>query len=255
MSDPFGSGEAGKTKAQGVADALNRLLQELSIKCAKEEGVRDYFHIAVIGYGAQVGPAFGGALNGREFVPISEVANSPARIEERMKKEDDGAGGLIERSVKFPIWFEAKAAGGTPMTAALTRAKSLVESWIAQYPGSYPPIVIHLTDGESTDGDPSGVAEAIKMQVTADGSVLLFNMHLSSNGGSPIKFPDSDSALPNDYARMLFRMSSYLPRHMQDLVAAEGQSASDGTKGFVYNAELADVVGFLDIGTRTSELR
>jgi hypothetical protein len=209
----------------------------------------------VIGYGARVGPAFGGALSGRDFVPISEVANNPARMEERIKKEDDGAGGLMERSIKFPIWFEAKAEGGTPMTAALTSAKSLVDSWLTQHPSSYPPIVIHLTDGESTDGDPSSIADAIKLQVSADGSVLLLNMHLSSEPGSPIRFPDNENGLPNDYARMLFSMSSYLPRHMQELVAGEGQTASDGTKGFVFNADLPDVVSFLDIGTRTSELR
>ena len=96
---------SGSTKAQGVADAINKLLQNLCIKCAKEEGVRDYFHIGVIGYGAQVGPAFAGSLAGRELVPISEVGGNPARIETRPKKVPDGAGGLVEVDVKFPIWF------------------------------------------------------------------------------------------------------------------------------------------------------
>jgi hypothetical protein len=255
MADLFGGGEESKTKARGVADAMNRILQELAIKCAKEEGVRDYFDIAVIGYGAQVGPAFSGALAGRDFVPISDVANNPARIEERARKEDDGAGGLIERSIKFPIWFDAKSEGGTPMTAAFTRVKSLLEDWIASHPGSHPPIVMHFTDGESTDGDPSSVADAIKLLVTADGASLLLNMHLSSSVEPSIRYPDSDGGLPNDYARMLFAMSSYLPRHVQQALSSDGQPASDGTKGFVYNAELTDVAQFLDIGTRTSDLR
>src|SRR5438105_638101 len=86
----------GRTKAQAVADAINRLLQDLVIKCAKSEGVRDYYHVGVIGYGGQVGPAFSGALAGRELAPISEIANAPARIDERAKKVDDGAGGLVE---------------------------------------------------------------------------------------------------------------------------------------------------------------
>jgi hypothetical protein len=79
MADTF-TGEAGKKKADGVADAINKLLQNLVIRCAKEEGVRDYFHVGVLGYGANVGPAFGGALAGKELAPISEIANSPARI-------------------------------------------------------------------------------------------------------------------------------------------------------------------------------
>ncbi|MBS2966891.1 hypothetical protein KGA66_27910, partial [Actinocrinis puniceicyclus] len=59
MEDAMTGGEISKRKADVVADALNRLLFELSLKCAKEEGVRDYFHVAVLGYGARVGSAFG----------------------------------------------------------------------------------------------------------------------------------------------------------------------------------------------------
>src|SRR4051794_8983432 len=53
---------SGTTKAQGVANAINRLLQNLVIKCAKAEGVRDYYHVGVIGYGDKTGAAFSGAL-------------------------------------------------------------------------------------------------------------------------------------------------------------------------------------------------
>jgi len=120
MEDPFGSGDSNKRKKDGVADAINRLLQNLVIKCAKQEGVRDYYHIGVVGYGATMGPAFGGALSRKELVPISEVAVNPTRVEERTKNIDDGAGGLVDQQVKFPIWFEPVANGGTPMCQALT---------------------------------------------------------------------------------------------------------------------------------------
>src|SRR5579872_4177699 len=125
MDDPFGAGEGQRKKADEVADAINRLLQNLVIKCAKSEGVRDYYHVGVIGYGSKVGPAFGGSLAGRDLVPISEIADNPARVEERTKKVDDGAGGLVDQTVKFPIWFDATARGGTPMCEALTRAQSI----------------------------------------------------------------------------------------------------------------------------------
>src|SRR5436190_12013203 len=102
MEDQISGGE--RRKSDVVADTVNRFLSELSIKCAKDEGVRDYFEIGVIGYGAAVGPAFGGSLSGRELVPISEVASNPARVDDRSKKIDDGAGGLTEQPVKFPVW-------------------------------------------------------------------------------------------------------------------------------------------------------
>ena len=76
MEEPFGGGQ-GKRKADGVADAINRLLQNLVIKCAKGEGINDYYVIGVIGYGGKVAAAFGGPLADKFLVPISEVANNP----------------------------------------------------------------------------------------------------------------------------------------------------------------------------------
>src|SRR6266516_4217849 len=71
MEEAIGGGE-GQRKCDVVTDALNRLLSELAIRCAKEEGVRDYFHVSAIGYGATISSAFTGAISGRDLVPISE---------------------------------------------------------------------------------------------------------------------------------------------------------------------------------------
>jgi hypothetical protein len=255
MDDAFGGGESKRRKADGVADAINRLLQNLVIKCAKSEGVRDYYSVGVIGYGSQVGPAFGGSLAGRELVPISEIADNPARVEERTRKVDDGAGGLVDQTVKFPIWFDPIAKGGTPMVDALTRAHGVLSGWIADHPDAFPPIVINITDGESTDGDPTAAASTLRDLSTSDGGVLLFNAHLSSQNAAPVEFPDSDAALADQYAKLLFAISSDLPSHIRNAAAAEGYLVSDGAKGFVFNADLVSVIRFLDIGTRPSNLR
>jgi hypothetical protein len=255
MDDAFGAGESKRKKADGVADAINRLLQNLVIKCAKSEGVRDYYYVGVLGYGAQVGPAFSGALAGQELVPISRIADQPARIEERTKKVDDGAGGLVDQTVKFPIWFDAVAKGGTPMCQALNAARTILQGWLADHPSCFPPILINITDGESTDGDPTAAAEAIRALASDDGGALLFNVHLSSERATPIEFPDNDSALPDRYARLLFALSSLLPSYMRTIAQQEGFSVSDGTRGFVFNGDMVSVIRFLDIGTRPSNLR
>ena len=257
MEDPFGgSGDGPKRrKSEGVADAVNRLLQNIAIKCAKDEGVRDYFHVGVIGYGDKVGPAFGGELAGRELVPISEIAAAPARLEERSRKVEDGMGGLIDQSVKFPIWFEPVHHGGTPMSKALARAESIVANWLHGHPGCFPPIVVNITDGESTDGDPLPAAERLRALSSSDGPILLFNAHLSSDRSAPVEFPDDDAGLPDEYARLLFSMSSPLPPYMRNFAEQEGFRVSDSTRGFVFNADIVSVIRFLDIGTRASDLR
>lgn len=259
MADPFG-GEEQKSKADILAMNINHNLQNLVIRCAKAEGVRDYYHVGVIGYGAQVGPAFSGALAGRELVPLSEVANNPARIEERPRKVPDGAGGLVEEKVRFPIWFEPVARGATPMCEALTRASSLVDGWLDEHPDCFPPIVMNITDGEATDhgGDVTKLldaAESVKQLASSDGNVLLFNAHISAGAPTPIEFPDSEERLPNEYARVLFRMSSLLPPHLRSAAEEEEFSVSPASRGFLFNADQVAIIKFLDIGTRPSSLR
>jgi hypothetical protein len=256
MEDPFGSGEPRRQKADAVADAINRLLQNLVIKCAKAEGVRDYYHVGVIGYGGTtVQPAFGGDLAEQELIPISVVAGSPSRVEERTRKVDDGAGGLVDQRVKFPVWFDAVAKGGTPMCGALTRATSILEGWLAQHPDSFPPIVINITDGEATDGDPSVPAAALRQLSSSDGEALLFTLHLSSQTAAPVEFPASDANLPDNFARLLFNCSSPLPEYMRAIAQQEGYAVEDGARGFVFNADIVALIRFLDIGTRPGNLR
>jgi hypothetical protein len=251
MVKPFG-GSAGKIKAQGVADAINRLLQNLVLKCAKSDGVRDYFHVGVIGYGSQVAPAFGGKLAGRLLVPVSEIANHPLRVEQRTRKVDDGAGGLMEQKFKFPVWFEPTGEGKTPMCGAIGLALQTVKEFIGRFPACYPPLVLNITDGLATDGNPETGAKTLRGQSTADGAVLMFNAHLSSRADRPIEFPDKEKDLPDDYARLLFRMSSPLPAKLQAAARGEGFAVSDATRGFVFNADLVAVIRFMDIGTKVT---
>jgi len=251
MAGSFG-GSPGKTKADGVADAVNRLLQNLALKCAKSDGIRDYFHVGVIGYGDGVHSALGGALAGRHLVPVSEFANNPLRVEPRRRKVDDGAGGLIEQSFKFPVWFEPVADGQTPMFQALTLAAQILQEFITHSPECYPPLVVNVTDGQASDADPRPAAAAIRELATADGPVLLFNAHLSSAPVPPVVFPARAEGLADRYARHLFKMSSPLPPQMLEAARADGFEVADGARGFAFNADLVSVIRFLDIGTRVA---
>lgn len=251
MGRPFGA-DAGKSKAQGVADAINRLLQILALKSTKSDGIRDYFYAGVVGYGAEVAPAFTGALAGRTLIPVSMLVQNPLRVDERLRKVEDGIGGLVEQKVKFPVWLEPRAAGKTPMCRALTTASQAVEEFIARFPGCHPPIVINITDGMSSDGPPEAPAEALRRLASQDGNVLLFNAHLSSRAVAAIEFPNRPDDLPDDWARLLFRMSSQLPGKIIAAARNEGLRLADDARGFVFNADLVAIIRFLDIGTRVA---
>jgi hypothetical protein len=251
MAGPVG-GSPDKSKADGVADAVNRLLQNLALKCAKSDGIRDYFHVGVIGYGADVRSALGGSLAGRHLVPVSEFANNPLRVEKRKRKVDDGAGGILEQTFKFPVWFEPAADGQTPMCQALTLACEVLQEFINRSPECYPPLVINITDGRASDADPRPAAAAIRDLATTDGQVLLFNAHLSSEASVPVVFPAAVVGLPDKYARHLFKMSSPLPPRLLKAARADGFTVAEGARGFAFNADLVSVIRFLDIGTRVA---
>lgn len=259
MDDPFG-GEPGRSKAQRLADALNRLLAELVLRCTKDQNKppRDYFEVGIIGYGPKVGSAWSGALGDlkKELVTSSELADNPLRIDAKTKKIDDGAGGLEEVTINMPVWFDPVAGGGTPMRDAFEEAKRILESWVRIHPTSYPPTVINITDGEANpDQEPDAVAKSIQQISTGDGSVLVFNLHLSSHAGQAILFPESDSALPDAFARQLFAISSPLPPHIQAEAAKENYAVGEGSRGFVFGADGVELIRFLDIGTRVTGLR
>jgi hypothetical protein len=252
MLEPFGA-QPEKSKAEGLADAINRLLQTLVLKCAKSEGMRDYFHVGLVGYGSQVGPAFAGALAGKPLVPVSAIAGNPLRVEPRTRLVSDGAGGLTEQKFKFPIWFESQPSGKTPMCQALEFGRQTVEGFLGRFPDCYPPLVINITDGMSTDGDPRPPAQALQSLASSDGPVLLFNAHLSAAPVTPIEFPLTEAALRDNFARLLFRMSSPLPPRLLEAARAEKFPVLEGARGFVFNADLVSVIRFLDIGTRVAQ--
>ncbi len=181
----------------------------------------------------------------------------PARVEDRTKKMDDGAGGIAEQSIRMPIWFDPVAGGGTPMCQALGLAQNILQKWLAQHSACFPPVVIQITDGESTDGDPTNAMRGIKDLASQDGNVLVFNVHVSSDpNATPIAFPDSSNQLPNPPAKILFEGSSVLTPFMRSAANSQhGLSLSDGARGFVLNGDMVLVVQALDIGTRPSNLR
>ena len=254
MSDPFGGGQGSESKADGLAVAINACLHELILKCTKGDVYR-YFEVGVIGYGAQTGPALGGALAGRPLVWVDELYANPLRFTTLTKKVSGGAGGLVDQTVSFPIWFEAVADNGTPMTAAFQQALAILQPWVRAHPDAFPPVVMNFTDGEPTDGDPTPIANSIQQLTTRDGNVLVLNLHISSNRAAAITFPDSEAALPDNQARVLFRMSSVLPEFMHGPAADYGYSLKPQSRGFVFNAQIEQIIGFLNIGTRANNLR
>jgi hypothetical protein len=248
MLEPFGR-QPEMSKAGGVANALNRLLQNLVLKGSKADGIHDYVYVGLIGYGGRVVHGFEGPLANEALVPISQIANHPLRIEERKRLVPNDARGTTSPTIKVPVWFEARPTGRTPMCQALEMARQWLEVFVQGMPTSYPPIAINITDGMATDGDPLPVAQRLQQLATRAGNVLLFNIHISDKTVDPFEFPATEEGLPDRFAKLLFRMSSPLPPKMLDVANQGGHPVGASARGFVFNADLVSVIRFLDMGT------
>ena len=252
MGDPFGYQQAGggKRKCDMVANVLNGFLNELitSNTVVNRDGfpeVRPRADIAVIGYeGSAVGSALAGVLSSKEFVSLPELQMNPIKVEQRKKQELDEAGtGIIEVPIPFPIWVKPVAGGGTPMCAALRRGAELAQQWANQHPDNYPPVIINVTDGMATDGDPKPIADDIRRLGTLDGQALLFNVHITDINRAPVEYPASESELPSDqYAQLLFSMSSEIPETSRvQLSSLLNRAVEAGARGLIFNGDAVSV--------------
>jgi hypothetical protein len=243
------------SKADAIAMVANMLLREIINRCQREEGIRDYFEIAAIGYsddGARM------LLDKKDFVRPSTLARSDVRQRtiSRERLLPDGSTRIYDDRLSY--WIEPLSEGATPMRAALERALTLVERWCRKPANrdSYPPTIFNITDGEASDGDRQSLvalAREIGELKTNDGNVLLININISSGEGLPVLFPSSPDELPESrYARTLYEMSSEMPAEYNDLVMGlKGSGARPPFRAMGVNASVVDMVSMLNIGSRS----
>jgi hypothetical protein len=251
------SGGSGPPKSQILMRAVNRFIRELTLECLKgEDKPRHFFDVGLIGYCTDeegrplVGPAFQGALAGRDLVSVVDLFDNPLRVE--VKEVDDGDGGLLKK--KSYVWYDPAAQFGTPTMTALDYTKRVVAGWIAAHPKSFPPIVLHITDGDPTDGDPEPAAAALRDLSTDDGNVLLFNCHLSERTDPALLFPAFEFDIPGTDSMRLFRMSSLLPEKCLGNARAKGYQVEGGARGMIFNADSTHLIQLIQIGTRVARV-
>ena len=150
--------------------------------------------------------------------------------------------------------LRAHAEYGTPMCRAFGVASEALEKWIGEHPDSFPPIIINVSDGAASDGNPEEQVKKIMELQTNDGNALIFNVHLSGVAAMAVQYPDREDSLPKDdeYAAQMFRISSILPESSRNQAQILDLPVTNDSRGYVFNADVTALVQFLDIGTRAA---
>ena len=243
------SSMADNNKAGIAAAAVNEVIYEIMLASRSGEQIKDRCFIGVIGYGESIIPVVGGN--------ISQVAANPVRTEMVNKKVPDGAGDFLTVETEMYVWVEPSAQNGTPMAGAFEKAYSLIQTWIAKNPDSFPPIIINITDGEPSDFDQNtgtaskttAAAARLTELGTTDGKLLLFNAHISGSAAVEIQLPHSDEGINDKYARLLFSISSILPNRLLEEAKKGGLSPEPGARGFIFNSGAETLIKLLTFGS------
>lgn len=246
--------------AEAVARIVNHQLNELVLRCIKGSETRDYYDIAIIGYGENAYSGWKGELEGRDFVKPSELKEHPYK-KITTKKETRTRKGVKVVEVEEVQWVEAEATEGwTRVHLAFEKAKGLLDEWMEKHHDKdcYPPTIINITDGEFNGATKEYVlqqANELKSMFTNDGNVILFNIHISANKAVCVTCPASkDEVSFSPLATTMYEMSSLLPMRYSDRIA---DLRGDGTPNNRYtamsiNADMSTLIQLMDIGTPTN---
>ncbi|MEM7180676.1 MAG: vWA domain-containing protein [Spirochaetota bacterium] len=233
MSEKYGDSDM--TRGKYLAKICNESIDQVILSCEKGDEIRGYFEIGIIGYGE-------GTKDLLAIDSIINLANNPKKI---IKGEFDGV--QIDR----PIWIEDPTEqANTDMKAGFEKAKSILEDWVEKHPLSFPPVLIHVSDGQWTSDSPVDTAVDIQNNVkTEDGGVIIMNIHISGDSKGAIVFPTQQPG-SDKHQNGLYEMSSILPeqflKRAQELYPDTGNEA----RAYMFNAQPDDLSKFFDIGTR-----
>lgn len=245
------------TKAEAVSHVANTIITELIDRCRRDDGIRDYFDIAVLGYGD--GRVDSLLPEGNPFVkPSALCRHNPEQIARNRKiTMPDGSVAISVRNEK--LWVCSKAEGDTPMFAGFSCALSIIEQWCCEHRTSYPLTLLHITDGEASDASERmllDITDKIKGTSTSDGNTLLININISAGECTELMFPDARERLPAlRYARLLYDMSSTMPQlYNARIMEIKGENALPPFRGMGFNTTIVDLLSMMSIGSVSANI-
>lgn len=253
----------GLQKRDIVAMTINRVIYRLARESVDDESAYShYFDVSVIGYGlGSNGQDTESMLieDGQQIdrMSIPQLMRMETRVMDVPLARRGGGEG--HRTFRQPVWVEPRShvLGRTVMATGFRKAADLAKEWITEHPDSIAPMVLNITDGQWTGESPVDAARTLEEVTTRVGNVAVFNCQLGRAGADgnmrKLMFP---SELPPEVVDPkttdIFSLSSELSEAMLQEAGERNYDVAEKARGYVLNGDVAQLVDFLNIGTRTS---
>ncbi|HLI70306.1 MAG TPA: vWA domain-containing protein [Ktedonobacteraceae bacterium] len=203
MNEAYGT----MTRMDVVNDALKEAMKAMVRRSVYNGVVQRRYKLAILAYTTKVVDVLGGIRD------LPEV---------------------IKRGV--PV---ISAGGETDTAGAFKAVEALLRQHLSEYQTSPAPLVCHFTDALLNSADPAPVVRRIQALRVQDGPVLVENVYIAEK---VFRKPVEDwhqwrgvvkaNQLSNDYARLLYRLSSPLPETYRQNINEAGYHLQKGAALF-----------------------
>jgi hypothetical protein len=197
----------GTTKIDIVNNALKEAIKDMIRRSMRDGVVQRRYKVAILAYSTMV----------------VDVLNGVCDLPDLVKRGQ-------------PV---IHAGGETDTTLGFLAVETLLKQHLADFQNGPAPLVCHLTDALITASDPTAVVQRIQRMGVHDGPVLVENVYVADKmlRGSARDWHqwsgvNKPSQLINDYARLLFHLSSPVPETYLHNINNYGYNLQQGTTLF-----------------------
>ena len=233
MMKPYCDGDS---CAEFSAKVINRVIGKIIGKNFNKDKPKNRCFISVIGYGYEVKELCSGFLE--------DLYNNPIRVENHTQKIPDGNGGLLDVTVRLPIWVEPESIQGTTnMKGAFEQARSLVKKWMLDFPHNPAPVIINFTSNDCIPADQLDAVvdiaeELIALPYTFQ-KVRLLNIGIGCESKQTI-LPSMIEDISNPHDRVLWDISSDVDNDTKFIYNEIGLTSKESPKLLIINGTLED---------------
>lgn len=226
MNDPCGT----TTKIDIVNKALKDAIKNMVHRSLRDGVVQGRYKLAIFAYNTEIVDVLGGIRDLSELVRVG-----------------------------VPV---LSAEGETDTAAAFAEVETLLQLHLAAFQRSPAPLVCHLTDALlTTREDPRTIVRRIKTMRVEDGPVLVENVYVADNmlcksvrdwrhWAGVLK----SNQLNNEYAKLLFELSSPLPETYRENINNHGYSLQGGAALF-FPGSHSDLVRLAFVTSAATQLK
>ena len=239
-----------------VEQAVNQLLYDMALNYSTSEGtdeaaLKDRIHLRLLVYS--------GEDDVDDPIPLPQGSSylCASGDEGWVRNYSDLHHYPLSSPAEIPRWFEITPKGRTPMLMAFRTARSVIEQHISDYPDSFSPVVLNVSDGEPTDcGDPIdwellvSECDSIRSLGSEGNRPIICNVHLDPMGQSSPSLYPAEPPLVGGVESGLWLASSKIPGHIAPLVPGDAhRDELNERRFFVFNSDLIHFHEFLNFST------